>query len=105
MSSMWQTKAASCSGGIHHSFFCQGLSSFFLRSVEWSHGTPSRSYPTLPFYQRASVRSIAHDLQELGCNTRRSNGLLHLRPFFDGGYWSPVCDTKHRQNLLRQNVF
>src|SRR6516165_10905354 len=47
MSSMWQTKAASCSGGIHHSFFCQGLSSFFLMSGEWSHGTRSRRYPTL----------------------------------------------------------
>src|SRR4030095_6614112 len=75
----WQTKEASCSGGIHHSFFCQGLSSFFLMSVGRSHAIPSRQYPTLPFYQRASARSIAHVPQELDHNTMLSNGLLRPR--------------------------
>src|SRR4030095_5423689 len=100
----WQTKEASCSGGIHHSFFCQGLSSFFLMSVGRSHAIPSRQYPTLPFYQQAYVRSTAHDLLELGYNIGRSNELLRLRGFFDGEHWSPGCDTRQLQNLLPQNV-
>src|SRR4029453_3920958 len=104
MSSIWQTKAASCSGGIHHSFFCHGLSSFFLMSVEWSHVTPSRPSLTPPFYQQACVRSIAHVPQELDYKTGRSNALLHLQSFCGGGHWSLCCDTKRLQSLLRQNV-
>jgi len=29
----WPDKGGICSGEIHHSFFCHGLSSFFLTSV------------------------------------------------------------------------
>jgi len=46
------------------------------RTVSWDTAS-TISKP--PLYQHACVRSTAHDLQELGYHSGRSNGLLHLR--------------------------
>src|SRR3989442_8441112 len=96
-SSLWQTKEASCSGGIHHSFFCQGLSSFFLMSVGRSHAIPSKQYPTLPFISEYPQGPSLISLKNLTTIQCYQMGFFLSSDFFTVGF----CYLFARQGGLK----
>src|SRR5260370_41178024 len=62
-SSIWQTNSVLAFGGMQHSFFCQGLSSFFLKQLGQSRVKLNLYIPALSFYLPINAKSIYNALE------------------------------------------